>query len=163
MTLPRTRYRRPPVGISVRPGAPDELDAVLSVWRRAEAEPSVSDDPESLRRLLARDRRSLLVAALEGDGQDGSEIVGTVIAAWDGWRGNLYRLAVLPEHRRRGVGLELVRHAELELRRQGAIRLAAVVVEDHDHATGFWQAAGYERQSLRLRFVKNLHMKDPGT
>ena len=148
-------YRRPPVDINVRPCAPDELDAVLSVWRRAEAEPTVSDDLESLRRLLTRDRGSLLVAALEGDAHPG-EIVGTVIAAWYGWRGNLYRLAVLPEHRRHGVARELVRQAEAELRRRGAVRVAAVVAEDHDHATGFWQAAGYERQSLRLRFVKNL-------
>ncbi len=140
----------------MRPGAPDELDAVLSVWRGAEAEPTVSDDRESLRRLLARDRGSLLVAALDEVGTGNGEIVGTVIAAWDGWRGNLYRLAVLPEHRRHGYARELVRHAELQLRRQGAIRVAAVVVEDHDHATGFWQAAGYERQSRRLRFVNNL-------
>ena len=116
----------------------------------------MSDDLESLRRLLATDPRSLLLAELEDDDRPEREIVGTVIAAWDGWRGNLYRLAVLPAHRRRGVGLELVRHAEVELRGRGAIRLAAVVVEDHDHATGFWQAAGYERQSRRLRFVKNL-------
>jgi ribosomal protein S18 acetylase RimI-like enzyme len=148
------------MGIDVRPCAPDELDAALAVWRRAEAEPTVSDDLESLRRLLARDRGSLLVAELEGGGASKGEIkgeiVGTLIAAWDGWRGNLYRLAVLPPHRRQGVGRELVRHAELELRRQGATRAAAVVVEDHDHATGFWQVAGYDRQSLRLRFVKNL-------
>ena len=140
----------------MRPCAPDELDAVLAVWRRAEAEPSVSDDLESLRRLVAHDPGSLLVAELDG------EIVGTLIAAWDGWRGNLYRLAVLPEHRRHGFGRELVRHAELELRRQGAIRVAAVVVEDHDPATGFWLAAGYERQSLRLRFVKNFQPRKPG-
>jgi ribosomal protein S18 acetylase RimI-like enzyme len=150
------------MGVSVRPGAPDELDAVLSVWRRAEVEPTVSDDLESLRRLLAHDRRSLLVAEVQDHDGANREIVGTVIAAWDGWRGNLYRLAVLPEHRRRGVGLELVRHAERELRRQGAIRLTAVVVEDDDHATGFWEAAGYERQSLRLRFVKNFHPETRG-
>ena len=116
----------------------------------------MSDDLESLRRLVVHDPGSLLVAELDG------EIVGTLIAAWDGWRGNLYRRAVLPEHRRRGFGRDLVRHAELELRRQGAIRVAAVVVEDHDPATGFWQAAGYERQSLRLRFVKNFQPKKPG-
>jgi len=150
------------MGVSVRPGLPDELDAVLSVWRRAEAEPTVSDDLESLRRLLARDRRSLLVAEVQDHDGANREIVGAVIAAWDGWRGNLYRLAVLPEHRRLGVGLELVRHAEGALRRQGAIRVAAVVVEDHDHATGFWEAAGYERQSLRLRFVKNFHPEERG-
>ena len=127
----------------------DDLGAVLEVWRKADAEPSVTDDLDTLRRLLDHAQWSLLVAELEG------EIVGTLIAAWDGWRGNLYRLAVVPAHRGRGIGLDLVRQGEIELRGRGAARLAAVVVEDHGHATGFWEAAGYERQSLRLRFVKN--------
>jgi ribosomal protein S18 acetylase RimI-like enzyme len=39
----------------------------------------------------------------EGDG----EIVGALIAAWDGWRGNMYRLAVREGHRREGIGLAL--------------------------------------------------------
>jgi ribosomal protein S18 acetylase RimI-like enzyme len=138
------------VGVTVRTCESQELEAVLEVWRRAEAEPSVSDDLGSLRHLLGHAPWSLLVAELEG------EIVGTLIAAWDGWRGNLYRLAVVPQHRRRGIGRNLVRDGELALRSQGAVRLAAIVVEDHDQATGFWEAAGYERQSLRLRFVKNL-------
>ena len=123
---------------------------MLAVWRQADAEPSVSDNLDGLRRLLGHAQWSLLVAELEG------EIVGTLIAAWDGWRGNLYRLAVVPQHRRRGIGRELVGDGELALRRQGAIRLTAIVVEDHDQATGFWEAAGYEPQPLRLRFVKNL-------
>jgi ribosomal protein S18 acetylase RimI-like enzyme len=134
----------------IRAARRDEVDAVLSLWRRADAEPSATDDPEGVRHLLAHDAHALLVAELDGD------IVGTVIAAWDGWRANFYRLAVLPEHRRHGIARALVRHAERELRRRGAIRLSAIVVEGHHDAAGFWNAAGYERQSRRLRFVRNL-------
>jgi ribosomal protein S18 acetylase RimI-like enzyme len=133
----------------VRTAEPDDVRAVLAVWRRADAEPSVTDDARSVRRLLENDAQSLLVAEMEG------AIVGTIIAAWDGWRGNLYRLAVVPEHRRRGIGRALVRRAEVGLRDRGALRLTAIAVEDDGHATGFWDAAGYERQSRRLRFVKN--------
>jgi ribosomal protein S18 acetylase RimI-like enzyme len=134
----------------IRPSGPDDVVAVLDVWRRAEAEPSVTDDADSVRRLVAHDSHALLVAEVDG------EIVGTLIAAWDGWRGNLYRLAVVPEHRRRGIARALVAHGEREMERRGAIRLTAIVVEDHDGATGFWDAAGYTRQSRRLRFVKNV-------
>ena len=35
------------------------------------------------------------------------QIVGTVIAGWDGWRGSIYRLVVAPSHRRAGLGRRL--------------------------------------------------------
>jgi ribosomal protein S18 acetylase RimI-like enzyme len=143
------RVRSIGVDPQIRFADPSDLDAVLDVWRRAEAEPSVSDDRESLMRLLAHGQSPLLVAELDGN------VVGTLIAAWDGWRGNLYRLAVVPEHRRRGIARDLVRRGEQEMAGRGAVRFAGIVVADHDGATSFWDAAGYERQSQRLRFVKN--------
>lgn len=36
-------------------------------------------------------------------------MVGSLIAAWDGWRGSFYRLAVLPERRREGLLTMLLR------------------------------------------------------
>ena len=72
-------------------GRADEVDEVLAVWRAAGSPPSVTDSAEHVLAAIVRDGTWLLVA--EEDGR----IVGTLIAAWDGWRGNLYRLAVLPE------------------------------------------------------------------
>ena len=76
--------------VVVRPARRDEVAAVLELWRVADAVPSVSDDPGSLGRLLEASADALLVAEAEG------RVAGTIIAGWDGWRGNLYRLAVLP-------------------------------------------------------------------
>ncbi len=98
--------------------------------------------------LVERSDGSLLVA--EADGR----IVGSLIAGWDGWRGNMYRLAVLPEYRRRGIALRLVAEGERRLREQGAIRIGAIVLRDHPDAVGFWQAAGYTFQEDAGRFVK---------
>lgn len=81
-------------------------------------------------------------------------MVGTVIAAWDGWRGSIYRLAVAPDHRRRGLGRRLVFEAEERLAESGAIRLQAIVVESNAQASGFWRAVGWEPQVERLPFVK---------
>ena len=82
-------------------------------------------------------------------------VVGTLIATWDGWRGHFYRLAVLPQYRRRGVATELVRVGEQRLYEMGARRLNAIVVDGQAAATGLWRPTGYEAQSRRLRFVKN--------
>lgn len=136
----------------VRVARDEDVQAVLDVWREAEAEVSVTDDPESVARLIARGEGSLLLADLDG------RVVGTLVAAFDGWRGNLYRLAVIPEARRRGIATALVREAERRLREAGARRIAAIVLADNGGAVGFWGAAGYELFEGAERFVKSLEI-----
>jgi len=101
-------------------------------------------------RLLAHDPDSLLVA--ESDG----EIVGALITTWDGWRGNMYRLAVAPEHRRAGVGSLLVSAGEERLRGKAARRVTALVGRDDQVARSLWVAAGYEDDEHVARFVRDL-------
>src|ERR1017187_7313784 len=44
-----------------------------------------------------------------------NEVVGTVMAGYDGHRGWIYSVAVSAAHRRRGIGSQLVRFAERAL------------------------------------------------
>jgi ribosomal protein S18 acetylase RimI-like enzyme len=134
--------------MTVRECRADEVDEVLAVWRAAGSPPSVTDSAENVGAIVAGDHAWLLVAEEEG------RIAGTLIAAWDGWRGNLYRLAVLPECRRRGIARALVAAGEDHLRAAGARRLAAIVLQGSAEAAGFWTAAGYERQVEAGRFTK---------
>ena len=128
-----------------------DVGAVLALWKRAEAKGSLPDRPAALRRRLARDRELFILA------WDGERLVGTVIGGWDGWRGNLYRLAVLPEYRRRGVAKMLVEAAERRLRRMGARRITALVLNRNAGARRFWSAAGYGCDSTIGRYVRNLN------
>jgi ribosomal protein S18 acetylase RimI-like enzyme len=136
------------VTIAVRSCTPDEPGAVLASWRAAGAQPTHTDDVESITRLVTFDPDALIIADEDGD------IVGSVIAAWDGWRGSIYRLTVKPTHRRAGLGLRLLGEAERRLAAKRAVRLAAIVVEDDARAVGFWRASGWEQQTRRLRFVR---------
>jgi ribosomal protein S18 acetylase RimI-like enzyme len=141
----------PPGGaVLVRPGRREELAEVLEVWREAGSVPSVSDDPASLERLLATSPDALLVA------ESGGRVVGTIIAGWDGWRANFYRLAVLPSARRRGIALRLVAEAERRLAAKGARRLSAIVMSEHDPAVALWHAAGYHHDTRVGRYVRTL-------
>lgn len=103
-----------------------------------------------MRRLLSKDENSLLVADANG------LILGALIAASDGWRGNMYRLAVHAEHRRKGIGLALVRAGEQHLRRQGANRVTALVAYEDEVAASFWENAGYPQDHEIGRRVRNL-------
>jgi ribosomal protein S18 acetylase RimI-like enzyme len=153
-------------GVVVRPARRSEIPAVLALWREADAVPSISDDPASLRRLLDTSEDALLVAETADNPEPGGpepggpgaggRLVGTIVAGWDSWRGNLYRLAVLPAARRRGIALRLVAEAERRLAEKGAIRLSALVMSEHDPAVALWLAAGYARDPRVGRFVRSL-------
>jgi len=135
---------------TIRPGGNDDIDAVLALWAAADAEPTVTDDADSIRCLIRHDPDALLVAEQDG------RLVGTLIATWDGWRAAMWRLAIHPDHRRLGIASRLVRWAEDRFLRLGARRIA-LFVDTADPSPGeFWVACGYEPQSHRRRLVKNL-------
>ena len=137
--------------VSIRPAVAADTEAVRSLWLEARNTPAaVPDTPEALEGLIAHTPDALLVAELEG------EVVGTVIAAWDGWRGNVYRLAVRRDRRRLGIGLMLVAAGEERLRAKGARRVTALVAEAEVGAAALWGAAGYEYDRDMMRFVRNL-------
>ena len=121
-----------------------------NLWRQADATPGVTDNADDLRRAISDSRASVLVAEAEG------QIVGSIIGTFDGWRGNIYRLAVHPDYRRRGIARALVAEVEKRLARHGAKRITALVEKDHPWATGFWQAVGYSLDERIVRHVRNL-------
>lgn len=83
-------------------------------------------------------------------------VVGTLIAGWDGWRGNMYRLAVHPAHRRRGIARALIEEAHARLRAKGCVRITALVGSGQPEAEATWRAAGYEVDRNVDRHVRNL-------
>jgi ribosomal protein S18 acetylase RimI-like enzyme len=138
--------------IEIRPCRLGECADVLALWARANAIPSPTDTLDEVTRLVQNDAEALLVAVERG------AIVGSVIGGWDGWRGNIYRLAVAPEARRLGLARRLVLEAERVLRARGARRLSALVERHEAHAVGFWDAladSGWRRDERMLRYIKN--------
>ena len=110
----------------------------------------MSDRLEDVKRLLNDCPGALLVA------EHGGEIVGALIAGWDGWRGNLYRLTVRASYRREGVGLALTLAGEEYLRERGARRVTALVAFDDKLAGAFWDSAGYPVDEEIGRRVRNI-------
>ncbi|WP_229071754.1 GNAT family N-acetyltransferase [Actinoplanes sp. DH11] len=128
-----------------------ELTQVLAFWRDAAENGSrPADTLTALTALFERDPAALIVAV------DGPEIVGTVVAGWDGWRCHLYRLAVAPSRRREGIGGRLIAAAEERFRSLGGTRVDAMVLDDNERAHGVWAAHGYRRQPEWSRWVKPL-------
>jgi ribosomal protein S18 acetylase RimI-like enzyme len=138
-------------GVRVRACRREEIGEVLGLWAAARTPAtSVPDDRAALEKLLDRDEDCLLVAERAG------LIVGTLVAAWDGWRGNMYRLVVLPDHRRQGVARHLVRAGEERLCFHGARRMSALVSREEAPATALWAAVGHYSEGHTVRCVRSL-------
>jgi ribosomal protein S18 acetylase RimI-like enzyme len=140
---------------SFRICARDDCAAVLQLWSDADATPSVTDTLDEVQRVVD-DGNVVFLVAIDAD----DRIVGSVIGGWDGWRGNVYRLAVAPEARRQRVAGALVREVSERLAREkGARRITALVEQAHPDAVRFWDsmaAEGYAFDPRIVRYVKTV-------
>jgi ribosomal protein S18 acetylase RimI-like enzyme len=132
---------------TIRAATMADVPEVVAFWRRW-AEPTSTDSDEAVATLLARDPGSLILAEADG------EVVGSVVAGWDGWRGSVYRLAVDDGFRRAGLGTALLEAAESRLVALGARRMHAIVVGSSAGAVAFWDASGWEHQREQRRYAK---------
>lgn len=137
--------------VKIRQCGHEDARAVLELWSQERSgHASTVDRLEDVERLTGDSPAALLVAECDG------EIVGALIAAWDGWRGNMYRLAVSKERRREGIGIALTRAGEEYLLSRGVRRVTALVAFDDEVAGAFWESAGYPRDREIGRRVRNL-------
>ena len=131
--------------IILRQCSEDDIESVLELWRAAGSTPSMTDTSDDLRTTINSGASSVIVAV------SGGTVAGSIIGAFDGWRGNLYRLAVHPDYQRRGIARRLLSEAETWLRAQGAKRVGAVVEKDHPWAVGFWEASGFGLEPMKAK------------
>jgi ribosomal protein S18 acetylase RimI-like enzyme len=137
--------------ITIRQCRRRDAGTLLELWAQARSgHASTPEHFEDVVRLIV-DSPGVVLAAVRGE-----EIVGALIAGWDGWRGNMYRLAVREVDRREGIGIALTRAGEEYLRSRGARRITALVAFEDEVAGAFWESAGYRRDRDIGRRVRNL-------
>ena len=124
--------------IEVWPYCDLDRAGVVKLWRAVfpQAKPHNAPDLVITRKLAQQ--RGLFFVALAGD-----EVVGTVLAGYDGVRGWLYRLAVAPRYRRQGIGKSLVAHAVRALKAMGCAKVNLQVEDGNDEAVVFYESLGF--------------------
>ena len=117
---------------AVFPNDPPRNRAEFSIPRKLEVQPDL-----------------FLVA--EGSGQ----VLGTVMAGYDGHRGWLYSVAVRPDAQRKGIGSSLLAEAERRLAALGCCKINLQIRAGNEAVTAFYRHHGYDvedRVSMGKRF-----------
>jgi len=128
----------------------DDYQTVRDLWRTAGLTLRPGDELEDVKLKLQRDPDLFLVA------EQDDRLVGSVIGGWDGRRGWIYHLAVVPEHQRKGIGVGLVQEVEKRLVAKGATKVNAQVYKWNEKSSEFFKAIGYETHSDLMMIGKQL-------
>ena len=126
--------------LQVRAYREADLSDVVNLWKTVFPEDPPWNDPRTVIRRKLGVRRDLFLV-----GHSNGQLVATVIAGFDGFRGWVYHLAVAPGRRRRGLGRKIMAAAESRLR---AVRAS------NEEVIEFYQTLGYmieERTSMSKR------------
>jgi ribosomal protein S18 acetylase RimI-like enzyme len=122
--------------------------AVIDLWERCGLIVPQNDPVEDIQRKLDFQPELFFVALFDG------QLVGSVMVGYEGHRGWLNYLAVLPSFQRRGFGRKLVSKAIAELRKLGCLKLNLQVRKSNIAVIEFYKHLGFkeeERLSLGMR------------
>ncbi|MDD2883381.1 MAG: GNAT family acetyltransferase [Rhodoferax sp.] len=111
---------------------------VVSLWTEVFADESPHNAPA-----LAIDKKLAAADGLFFVATKGEQVVGTIMAGYDGHRGWLYSVAVHPSCRHQDIGSALMRTAEQALAERGCLKVNLQVVESNAGVVGFYAAQGY--------------------
>ena len=125
--------------------------AVVELWQRVfPDEPAWNESTALIQQKLKIQRELFLVCEID------EELVGTVVAGFDGVRGWVHKVAAHPDHLRKGIARRLMQSAEEGLSKMGCTKLNLQVRADNDSAVQFYLSAGYAIEP-RTSMSKHLH------
>jgi ribosomal protein S18 acetylase RimI-like enzyme len=126
------------MGVIIRAFDVSDTEDVVSLWQETGLSRPWNNPYQDIRRKLTVQPELFLVAV------DGSSVVGTVMAGYDGHRGWLYYLASAPARRGEGIGRRLVEAAEALLLEMGCPKVQLMVRTENVEVHDFYAALGFE-------------------
>lgn len=128
--------------MTIRPFAVTDTDEVVTLWEECGLVRPWNDPRKDIERKLRVQPELFLVA------QDGTEVVGSVMAGFDGHRGWIYYLAVAASHQRLSLGRALMQQAEKLLVEVGCPKVNLMVRSTNEAVIGFYRRLGYEQDDV---------------
>ncbi|MFL0411865.1 GNAT family acetyltransferase [Microbacterium paludicola] len=130
--------------VSIRTYEPADETQVIALWQDAGLTRPWNDPHKDIARARAVWPDLLLVA------EDDQEVIGSVMAGYDGHRGWLYYLAAARHRRGEGIGRGLVAEAEARLEALGCPKVMLMVRAENHAVLDYYDALGYHREGTLI-------------
>jgi ribosomal protein S18 acetylase RimI-like enzyme len=124
-------------GITIRAFQATDEAAVIALWVACSLTRPWNNPRKDIARKLKVNPEWFLVA------EDAGQVVGSVMAGYEGHRGWINYLAVVPDRRRAGLGRALMAVAEQLLRAAGCPKINLQVRPDNPAAIAFYERIGF--------------------
>jgi len=129
-------------------------DQVIVLWNAVFGYESAHNEPSlAIDKKVTANDGLFFVAIIE------KQVIGTIMAGYDGHRGWIYSVAVHPEHRKQGIGSQLVAHAESALIERGCMKINLQIMAGNESVVAFYASLGYaveQRVSMGKRTQANI-------
>lgn len=122
----------------IRTFHPDDTRAVVQLWQQCSLTTNANNPYRDIERKLLVDPDLFLIGEVDG------RIVATVMGGYEGHRGWLNYLAVVPELQQQGYGQAMVAAVEHLLQAKGAPKINLQVRTSNKKVIAFYQALGYQ-------------------
>ncbi len=134
----------------IRPANANDRSNVIALWETVfPDDPPHNAPPKVFDTKLALHDDMLFVAVQE------DAVIGTTMAGYDGHRGWLHKVAVLPLYQRQGIATALVRHAISALQSIGCTKVNLQIRPTNTEVRKFYEALGFDVEE-RLDMAKHI-------
>src|SRR5690606_26443880 len=103
---------------------PDDTEQTVALWQACGLTRPWNDPHKDIERKLQQEPELFIVAEHNG------RLLGSVMAGYDGHRGWIYYLSVLPQYQSQGLGKSLVLQAEQRLHSKGCPKIQLMIRQD---------------------------------
>jgi GNAT superfamily N-acetyltransferase len=144
--------------LKIRAYEDGDRDALVALWETCDLAKPWNDPDHDIKLYRETDSAEIFVA------EHKKCLIGSVCAGYDGHRGWVYYLCVLPDARGKGHGAALMRHAEAWLADRGVAKLQLLVRPENLATRTFYARIGYEPNSCQLmqRWLEDRNAPDIG-
>ena len=113
-------------------------EQVISLWQSIFNYKDSRNDPS-----IVIDKKITINDNLFFVAVDENQIIGTIMAGYDGHRGWIYSIAVHPDNQKQGIGSDLLTFAQNKLTSLGCLKINLQIMEGNEAVQKFYKANGY--------------------
>ncbi|MGD2250322.1 MAG: GNAT family N-acetyltransferase [Candidatus Methanofastidiosia archaeon] len=125
--------------VTITPLTPKDYHTLIDLWEKSGL-PSKSrgrDSKEAITHQM-KENPDLFLGAFHN-----TNLIGSVIATFDGRKGWINRLVVDPQYRKKGIATQLIKAAETALKQKGAAVIGVLVYNDNEPSLQLFKKMGY--------------------